>query len=84
MRTLNELRAIQLEAKQKERKERLSEVAPEMLETLKSIEKIANDTMPSSAYLRHDSSQYNQDKVELYELCKAVLEKCNNILKGGE
>jgi len=37
MRTLNELRVIQLEAKQKERKERLSEVAPEMLEMLKEI-----------------------------------------------
>jgi len=39
MRTLNELRVIQLEAKQKERKERLSEVAPEMLEMLKKLHK---------------------------------------------
>ena len=40
MRTLGQLRVIQLEAKQKERKERLSEVAPEMLEMLKYMRRI--------------------------------------------
>ena len=34
MRTINELRVLQLEAKQKEEKESLGELAPEMLETL--------------------------------------------------
>ncbi len=60
--------------------------APEMLETLKSIQKIANDTMPSSAYLRHDSGLYNEDKVYLYVLCKTILEKCHNAIAkaGGE
>ena len=58
--------------------------APEMLNALKSIQKIANDTMPSSAYLRHDSGLYNEDKVYLYGLCKTILEKCHtSITKAG-
>ena len=40
MRTLNQLRALQLEEKQKEERKRLSEVAPEMLKMLKFMRRI--------------------------------------------
>ena len=58
-----------------------------MLEMLKTIKDIAQDHMPkSSAYLRHDSNLYNQDKVDIYELCKSISEKChmtiNKVEKG--
>ena len=54
---------------------------------LKTIKDIAQDHMPkSSAYLRHDSNLYNQDKVDIYELCKSISEKChitiNKVEKG--
>ena len=61
--------------------------APEMLEMLKTIKDIAQDNMPkSSAYLRHDSYLYNQDKVDIYELCKSISEKCHIAINkaGGE
>ena len=51
MRTLNELRVIQLEAKQKERKERLSEVAPEMLEMLKILRSYIGNRGTFSGYM---------------------------------
>tara|TARA_R100000329_G_scaffold146050_1_gene132217 strand:- start:43 stop:360 length:318 start_codon:yes stop_codon:yes gene_type:complete len=61
---------------------------PEMLEMLKTIKDIAQDNMPkSSAYLRHDSNLYNQDKVDIYELCKSISEKCHiaiNKAEGGK
>jgi hypothetical protein len=67
----------------KQTQDKIDYIYPDMIIALKSVQKIANDTMPSSIYLRHDSNRYNQDKVDLYELCKAVLEKCNNILNRG-
>ena len=45
MRTLNELRVIQLEARQKKERERLSKVAPEMLDMLKALRREIDDTI---------------------------------------
>ena len=50
--------------------------APKMFNHLQSIARIVNSKMPSSAYLRHDSDSYSEEKVRLYELCKAVLALC--------
>jgi len=53
MRTINELRVLQLEAKQKEEKESLGELAPEMLERLKRIVELQENKKLQDAYIRN-------------------------------
>ena len=48
---------------------------------LNDISNLAHKAMPSSEYLRYDSSFYSKEKVELYELCKSIIKVCN---QGGD
>jgi hypothetical protein len=48
MRTLNQLRVLQLEKKQKEERKRLSEFAPEMLKMLKFFSDEMKDENPEA------------------------------------
>ena len=56
------------------------EQSNKQINAIRYISHLAHKALPSSECLKYSSKFYNQEKVNLYELCMSIINVCN---QGG-